>query len=100
MWAMANHYGQDVSRTVIPEFSGLEYHRANDIYHFLDALGIIPAAPFADQLQSKGISRTWGGPFPNKEYRKVGRGYIKTGVRAAYAVPDFENSVSCGNLVS
>lgn len=100
MWAMASHYGLDMNRTAIPEFSGLEYHRANDIYHFLDAIGVVPAAPFTDQLESKGISRIWGGPFPNKVYRKTGRGYIKTGVRVAYAVPDFANSVSGGNSVS
>lgn len=100
MWAMANHYGQDVSRAVIPEFSGLEYRRANDTYHFLDALGIVPVAPFTDQLESKGITRTWAGPFPNKEYRKMGRGYIKTGVRAPYTAPDFENIGSGGNSVS
>lgn len=89
MWAMANHVGQEVTRAAIPEFSGLEYRRANDIFHFLDAFGVVPVAPFTDQLESKGITRTWDGPFPNKEYRKTGRGYVKTGVRVAYAVPDF-----------
>ena len=100
MWAMANYYGQDVTRAAIPEYSGLECHRANDVYHFLESVGIIPAAPFTDQLESKGISRTWGGPFPNKVYRKTGRGYVKTGVRGAYAVLDFANSDSGGNTVS
>lgn len=100
MWAMANYHGQDVTRAAIPEFSGLEYRRANDVYHFLDSIGIVPVAPFTDQLESKGISRTWVGPFPNKVYRQTGRGYIKTGVRVAYAVPDFANSVSGSISVS
>lgn len=100
MWAMANHCGQEVTRAVIPEFSGLEYRRANDVFHFLDALGIVPVAPFTDQLESKGITRTWDGPFPKKEYPRMGRGYIKTGVRVAYAVPDFANNSSEANLVN
>lgn len=100
MWVMANSFGLDVTRAAIPESSGLEYHRANDVYHFLAAMGIVPSAPFTDQLESKGIARTWDGPFPNKEYRRAGRGYIKSGVRVAYAVPEFANNGSDDNSVN
>lgn len=93
LWAMARHHGKAVARTVITEDTGLEYHRANDVYHYLVSAVIVPMAPFAKQLEAIGILRNWSGPCPEKSYRKVGRGYQKTGVRTAYSPPEFTGKV-------
>lgn len=89
MWAMARHHGKAVARSVITEDAGLEHHRATDVYHHLISSAIVPVAPFAKQLEAKGIPRDWSGPCPEKAYRKAGRGYQKTGVRTAYTSPEF-----------
>lgn len=92
MWAMARHHGKAVARTVITEDAGLEHHRATDVYHYLVSSAIVPIAPFAKQLEAKGIMRDWSGPCPEKVYRKAGRGYQKTSVRTTYSPPEFAGS--------
>jgi len=92
MWAMARHHGKAVARTVITEDAGLEHHRATDVYHYLVSSAVVPIAPFAKQLEAKGITRDWSGPCPEKAYRKAGRGYQKTSVRTTYSPPEFAGS--------
>lgn len=96
MWSMSRHYGKNVARTVITEDTGLEHHRVSDVCHYLINQNIVPVAPYVDQLQAKGIQLDWGGPCPDKVYRKVGRGYIRTGERAAYSPPDLSGETSNG----
>lgn len=97
MWSMARNQGKPVARTAVTEDSGLEHHRATDVYLFLMTLGIVPMAPFAKQLEAKGIFRDWRGPCPEKVYRKVGRGYLKSGVRTAYALTVFSENGNSGD---
>lgn len=94
LWSMSRRYGKSAARTAITEDSGLEHHRANDVFHYLSTLNIVPVAPFVNQLEAKGIARDWSGPCPEKVYRKAGRGYVKTGARTAYAAPSLAGSGS------
>lgn len=97
MWSMSRYYGKNVARTVITEDSGLEHHRANDILHYLLERNVVPVSPFVDQLKAKGIQRDWDGPCPEKVYRKVGRGYVRTGKRTAYSPPGVAGEVASGS---
>ncbi len=89
MWAMSKHSGSTVALTVITRYSGLEYHRANDVCHYLASINIVASMPFVSHLEAKGIYRDWSGPCPDKVYKKVGREYVKTGARVAYVAPPF-----------
>ena len=98
MWSMSRFYGKNVARTAITADTGLEHHRISDVCHYLISLNIVPVAPYVDQLRAKGIQRDWGGPCPDKVYRKAGRGYVRTGERAAYSPPDLSGETSGGPL--
>lgn len=91
LWAMSKHSGSTVARTVITESSGLEHHRANDVYHYLASINVVAAVPFIFHLEAKGIFRDWSGPCPDKVYKKAGRGYVKTGARVTYIAPPFSS---------
>lgn len=96
MWSMSRYYGKNVARTVITEDTGLEHHRISDVCHYLINQNIVPVAPYVDQLRAKGIQPDWGGPCPEKVYRKAGRGYVRTGEREAYSPPDLLAEISNG----
>jgi len=96
MWSMSRYHGKNVARTVITEDSGLEHHRVNDVLHYLLERNVVPVAPFVDQLKAKGIHRDWGGPYPEKAYRKAGRGYVRTGERTAYSPPGVAGETASG----
>jgi hypothetical protein len=98
MWSMSRYYGKNVARTAITEDTGLEHHRISDVCHYLISLNIVPVAPYVDQLRAKGIQREWGGPSPDKVYRKAGRGYVRTGERAAYSPPALSGETPSGPL--
>lgn len=92
MWAMSKHAGRTVPRSAITEYSGLEHHRANDVYHYLTSINVVVALPFISHLEAKGIYRDWSGPCPDKVYKKTGRHYVKTGKRVAYVAPTFPST--------
>lgn len=77
IWAMNEHSGGKIGRSVISRAAGLENARATDLWAYFHNIGFAPTGEAAIvQLERLGIMKHWGGPYPDRVYKNVGRNYV------------------------
>ena len=85
VWAMNGHAGRKADRAVITRAAGLENVRASDLWGYFRDIGFEPTSEGAVvQLERVGITKHWGGPYPDRTYENVGRNYVPRKSRRSY----------------